>query len=75
LGLIFEDEWIAIAQTLEIFVVVLKQVEREADEIVEVHGAAIGEGALVIGINRQPQLCQGKGSRCPVEQEADFIGS
>ena len=44
-------------QPLQIFLIIFEQIEREADEIVKVHRAAIGKRALVIGINRQPHLC------------------
>ncbi len=62
-------------QSLQKFFIVFEQVERQADKVVEVHCAAIGEGALIIRINRQPHLCQRKRRRRLVQQAADSVGS
>lgn len=50
-----------------------EQVEGETDEIVEVHRAAVGEGALVIGIDLKSHRGQWKGSRRTVQEVADFV--
>src|SRR5215212_5670804 len=53
---IFENKWKAITDTLEILLIYFEDIERQSDEIVEVHSGAIREGALVIEINFQSQL-------------------
>ena len=63
LGLVFEDVRPAVAQPLEELGVVLEQVDRQADQVVEIHRAAIGQGALVIAVDCQPHLGQGQRSR------------
>jgi len=74
LGLIFQDVRPAVAQLLQQRVGGDQQLIRQADEVIEVHRAAIGQGALVAGIDLQPHLGQGQGSRLTLQMKTQPFG-
>lgn len=61
LGLVFEDVGPAGLEALEEGGVAVNALDGEADEVVEVYAAAVGEGALVVAVEVGAEVGEGEG--------------
>ncbi len=61
LRFIFQDVGPAMTETIQKLGGGFEQLKCKADEVIEVDGAAIGQGALVIGVDLEAHGCQAAG--------------
>ena len=73
LGLVLQDKRPAIAQPLQELPVQLQRPQRQADEVIEVDRATIGQRPLIIGVDSAAHLGQRERQQKPV-QSIDELG-
>ena len=72
LRLVLQYEGPAIAQPLQVLRVQLQGLQRQADEVIEIHSATIDQGALIVGVDGPTHLRQGKRLRQSVQHRAQL---
>ena len=75
MGFILQNKRIAITQSLQKFFIAFQQGQSQADKIVKVHRAAIGEGALIVRVNAPAEFSERQRRRRLIKFGTQAFGS